>query len=102
VERFEAAYFASHGAPSRAVGNELLFRPIAFVFKKVKKLIGSPSLVGFVEPSDFDPATPASAKPERIRKVGLFPVCWNAKPFGMSIEAVLSQLVASASDPESN
>jgi hypothetical protein len=108
VERFEAAHFANHGEPSRAAGYKLLFRPITFVscvrhtFKKVKKLIASPSMVGFVEPSDFDPATPASLKPERIRKVGLFPVCWNARPFGMSIEAVLDQLVASASDPESN
>jgi hypothetical protein len=108
VERFEAARFASHGEPSRAAGYELLFRPIAFVsgvrhtFKKVKKLIGNPSLVGFMVPSDFDPAPPSSLKPERIWKVGPFPVCWNAKPFGMSIEVVLSQLVASTSDPESN
>jgi hypothetical protein len=108
VERFEAAYFASHGEPSRAASYELLFRPIAFVsgvrhtFKKVKKLIGSSSMVGFIEPSDFDPTTPSSLKPERIRQVGPFTVCWNAKPFGMSIEAVLSQLLASASDPESN
>jgi hypothetical protein len=29
VERFEAAYFANHGEPSRAAGYELLFRPIA-------------------------------------------------------------------------
>jgi hypothetical protein len=108
VERFETAHFASHGEPSRAAIYELLFRPIAFVsglrhtFKKVKKLISSPSLVGFMEQSDFDPATPSSLNLERIRKVGPFKVCWNARPFGMSIEAVLSQLVASASDPENN
>jgi hypothetical protein len=108
VERFEAAYFANHGEPSKAASYELLFRPIAFVsgarhtFKKVKKLIASPSMVGFVEPSDFDPATPSSLKSERIRKAGPFKLCWNARPFGMSIEAVLGQLVASASDPENN
>jgi hypothetical protein len=108
VERFEAAHVARHGEPSRAASYELLFRPLAFVsgvphtFKKVKKLIGSPSMVGFMEPSDFDPAKPSSLNLERIRRVGPFKVCWNAKPFGMSIEAVLSQLLASASDPESN
>ena len=108
VDRFEAAYFARHDKPSRAASYELLFRPLAFVsgvrhtFKKVKKLIGSSSMVGFIEPSDFDPAPPSSLKPERIRQVGPFTVCWNAKPFGMSIEAVLSQLLLSASDPENN
>jgi hypothetical protein len=108
VERFEAAHFANHGEPSRAAGYELLFRPIAFVsgvrhtFKKVKKLIASPSMVGFMEPSDFDPAKPSSLNLERIRRIGPFKVSWNARPFGMSIEPVLSQLVASANDPESN
>jgi hypothetical protein len=108
VERFEAAHFASHGELSRAAGYELLFRPIAFMsgvrhtFKKVKKLIASPSLVGFMEPSDFDPAKPSSLNLERIRRIGPFKVCWNARPFGMSIEAVLSQLTESTNDPESN
>ena len=108
VERFEAAYFANHGEPSRAAWYDLLFRPIAFVsgvrhtFEKVKKLIGNPSMVGFMEPSDFDPAKPSSLNLERIRRVGPFKVSWNARPFGMSIEAVLGQLVASANDPESN
>jgi hypothetical protein len=93
---------------SKAAGYELLFRPIAFVsgvrhtFKKVKKLIASPSMVGFMEPSDFDPAKPSSLSLERIRRIGPFKVSWNARPFGMSIEAVLSQLVASASDRASN
>jgi hypothetical protein len=108
VDRFEAAYFASHGEPSKAASYELLFRPIAFVsgvrhtFKKVKKLIDNSSMVGLVEPSDFDPATPSSLKLERIRRVGPFKLCWNGRPFGFDIEAVLSQLVASASGPESN
>jgi hypothetical protein len=108
VERFEAAYLASHDEPSRAASYELLFRPLAFVsdvrhtFKKVKKMIGSTSMVGFVEPSDFDPATPSSLNAEHIQRVGPFNVCWNAKPFDMSIEAVLSQLLAAASDPENN
>src|SRR5262249_41830818 len=31
VERFEAAYFANHGEPSKASNHELLFRPLAFV-----------------------------------------------------------------------
>jgi hypothetical protein len=108
VKRFEAAYFASHGEPSKATGYELLFRPLAFAsgvrhtFKKVKKLIGSPSMVGFMEPRDFDPAKPSSLNLERIRQAGPFKVCRNARPFGISVEAVLSRLVASASDPESN
>jgi hypothetical protein len=108
VERFEAGHFANHGEPSRAASYELLFRPIAFVsgirhtFKKVNKLIGSTSVIGFMEPGDFDPAKPSSLNLERIRRVGPFKVCWNARPFGMSIEAVLSQLVASASGPENN
>jgi len=64
VERFEAAYFASHGKSSSAASYDLLWRLLAFVsgvrhtFKKVKKMIGSRSMVGFIEPSDFDPATP--------------------------------------------
>jgi len=41
-------------------------------------------------------------KPGRILQVGPFTVCWNAKPFGMIIEVVLSQILASASDPENN
>jgi hypothetical protein len=108
VERFEAAYFANHGEPSRAAGYELLFRPIAFVsgirhtLKRVKKLIASSSLVGFMEPSDFDPATPSSLNLDHIHRVGPFQVCWDGRPFGMSIETILSQLVASASDTESN
>jgi hypothetical protein len=103
VERFEAAHFASHGEPSRAAGYELLFRPIAFVsgvrhtFKKVKKLIASPSMVGFMEPSDFDPAAPASLDLDRIRRVGPFKVSWNAKPFGMNINPVINELVGSDS-----
>ena len=44
----------------------------------------------------------ASLKPGRILQVGPFTVCWNAKPFGMIIEVVLSQILASASDPENN
>jgi hypothetical protein len=108
VDRFEAAHLVRNGQPSKAAGYELLFRPIAFVsgvhhtFKRVKKLIAGQSVVGFMEPCDFDPTTPSSLKPERILQVGPFMVCWDAKPFGMSIEAVLSQLVASASAPESN
>lgn len=108
VERFEVAHLARYGEPSRAASYELLFRPIAFVssvrhtFKKVKKLIGNSSIVGFMEPNDFDPASPAALNLDRIRRVGPFKVCWNARPFGMSIEAVLRQLAASASDPENN
>lgn len=101
VERFEAAYFANYGEPSKAASYELLFWPIAFVsgvrhtFKKVKKLIGNTSMIGFVEPSDFDPTKPSSLNTERIRRVGPFPVHRNARPFGFSIEAVLSQLLHS-------
>src|SRR5262245_34419169 len=108
VERFEAAYFASHGELSRAAGYVLLFRPIAFMsgvrhtFKKVKKLIGRISMVGFMEPSDFDPATPASLHLDRIRRVGPFPVCWNAKPFGYDIKPIIEKLVHDASQPEAN
>ena len=106
VDRFEVAYFASHGELSRAASYELLFRPIAFVsgvrhtFKKVKKLIGTESVVGFLEASDFDPATPSLLKSERIRRVGPFNVCWNAKPFGINVEPIIRQFLPSASDPE--
>jgi hypothetical protein len=108
VERFEAAHFASCGQRLRVTALDWLFRPISFVsgvrhaFKRVKKLIGSPSMVGFMEPGDFDPAVPASLDLDRIRRVGPFPVCWDARPFGFDIEAVLSQLFGSASDPGSN
>jgi hypothetical protein len=52
VERFEAAYFANSGEPSRAASYELLFRPITF---------------GFIEPGDFDPATLSSRNLDCIR-----------------------------------
>jgi hypothetical protein len=108
VERFEAAYFANHGEMSRAAGYVLLFRPIAFVsgarhtFKKVKKLIGRTPMVGFMEPSDFDPGKPSSLDLDCIRRVGPFPVCWNAKPFGYSINQIVEKLVRDASEPEAN
>jgi hypothetical protein len=108
VERFEAAYFANHGEPSRAASYELLFRPIAFVsstdhtFGRVRKLLAGSSLAGFLEPSDFDPAAPASLGLDRIRQVGPFPVCWNAKPFGYSINQIVERLVRHASEPESH
>ena len=66
------------------------------------KLIGSPSMVGFVEPSDFDPATPSSLNPECLRQVGPFKVCWDAKPFGYSINRLVEGLVRDASEPETN
>jgi hypothetical protein len=108
VERFEAAYFANHGEPSKAAEYELLFRPLAFVsgpshtFKKVKKLIGSPSMVGFMEPSDFDPGKPSSLDLDCIRRVGQFPVCWNEKPISYSIKPIIEKLVQDASGPEAN
>jgi hypothetical protein len=108
VERFEAAHFVHHGDLSNAEGYELLCRPLAFVsgvhhtFKKVKKLIGRTSIVGFVESSDFNPGKPSSLDLDRIRRVGPFPVCWNAKPFGYSIKQIVEKLVHDASEPETN
>jgi hypothetical protein len=108
VERFEAAHFASHGDVSKAASYELLFRPIAFVsstghtFGRVRKLLAGSSMVGFMEPGDFDPAAPASLDLDRIRRVGPFPVCWDATPFGFDVTAVLIQLTESAGDPEAN
>jgi hypothetical protein len=101
VERFEAAHIANHGQPSKAAEYELLFRPIAFVsgvrhiYKRVRKLIGNPSMVGFAEPSDCDAATPASLNQGRIRRVGPFQVCWNVKPVGFDATPVLTQLAES-------
>ena len=108
VERFEAAYFANHCEPSKAAGYVLLFRPLAFVsgprhtFGRVKKLIADPSYLGFLNPSEFDPATPSSLDLDYIRRVGPFPVCWDAKPFGYSINRLVEGLVRDASEPETN
>jgi hypothetical protein len=66
-------------------------------FERVKTLIGSPSMVGFTEPSDFDPAAPASLDLDRIRHVVSFPVCWDARPFGMDIGPIINELVGSDS-----
>jgi hypothetical protein len=108
VERFEAAHFASHGGPSKAASYELLCRLIAFVsttghtFGRVRKLLAVSSMVGFMEPGDFDPAAPASLDLDRIRRVGPFPVCWDATPFGFDVAPVLIQLTEAAGDPEGN
>jgi hypothetical protein len=108
VERFEAAYHANHGEPSKAAGYVLLFRPIAFVsgvrhtFKRVKKLLGRTSMVGFMESNDFDPGKPSLLDLDCILRVGPFPVCWNAKPLGYSINQIVEKLVHDASDPESH
>ena len=45
-----------------------------------------------MEPSDFDPAAPASLDLDRIRRVGPVPVCWDATPFGFDVSAILLQL----------
>jgi hypothetical protein len=108
VERFEAAHFVHYGDLSNAEGYELLCRPLAFIsgprhtFGRVKKLIADPCCLGFMEPSDFDPATPASLHPECIRRVGPFPVCWNELPFGYYIKPIIEKLVHDASEPETN
>ena len=60
-------------------------------------MIGSTSMVGFVEPSDFDPATPYSLKMQRIRRVGLFKVYRNARKFGIEINSIINELVGSYS-----
>jgi hypothetical protein len=108
VERFEAAHLVRHGELSKAASYELLFRPIAFVsntghtFGRVRKLLARSSMAGFVEPGDFDPAAPTSLDLDRIRRVGPFPVCWDATPFGFEVTAILIQLTESAGDPEGN
>jgi hypothetical protein len=108
VERFEAAHFIHYGDLSNAEGYELLCRPLAFVsgpnhtFGRVKKLIADPSYLGFLEPDEFDPATPASLNLDRIRRVGPFPVCWSEKPFSCSIKPLIGELVRDASEPEAN
>jgi hypothetical protein len=108
VERFEAAYFVYHGEPSKAASHMLLFRPITFVsgprhtFGRVKKLIADPSYLGFLEPDEFDPATPTSLDLDNIRRVGPFPVCWDARPFGYDIKPIIENLVQDASEPEAN
>ena len=108
VERFETAHFVRHGEVSKAASYELLFRPIAFLsgvrhtFKRVKTLIGSPSMVGFMKPSDFDSAKPSSLNLDCIRRVGPFPVSWRAKPFGYSVNQIVERLVRDASEPESH
>ena len=89
-------------------GYELLCRPLAFIsehrhtFGRVKKLIADPCYLGFMEPSDFDPGKPSSLDLDCIRRVGPFPVCWNAKPFGYSINELVEKLVHDASEPEAN
>jgi hypothetical protein len=108
VERFEVAYFVYHGETSKATGYELLFRPIAFVsgprhtFGRVKKLIADPCYLGFLEPDEFDPATPSSLNLDRICRVGPFTVCWNEKPFSYSIKPIMEKLVQDAGEPEAN
>jgi hypothetical protein len=108
VERFKAAHFVHHGDLSNAEGYELLCRPLAFVsgprhtFGRIKKLIADPSFLGFLEPDDFDPATPTSLNLDRIRRVGPFPVCWNEKPFNYSLKPIIRKLVRDASEPEAN
>jgi hypothetical protein len=108
VDRFEAAHLVRYGDVSKAAGYELVFRPIAFVsnprhtFGRVKALIGSTTMVGFMEPSDFTPAAPASMDLTRIHRVGPFRVCWDAKPFGFDIDTIVEQLVASDEQSESN
>jgi hypothetical protein len=61
--------------------------------KRVKKLIAGSSMAGFREPSDFDPTKPSSLDLDRIRRVGPFKVCRNAKPFGMTIDSLINELV---------
>ena len=108
VERFEAAHFIHHGDLSNAESYELLCRPLAFVsgprhtFGRVKKLIADPCCLGFLEPDDFDTATPMSLNLDRIRRVGPFPVCWKEQPFGYDIKPIIEKLVREASEPEAN
>lgn len=108
VERFEAAHFVHHGDLSNAEGYELLCRPLALVsgpahtFGRIKKLIADPCYLGFLEPDDFDPATPPSLDLDHIRRLGPFPVCWNEKPFGYDIKPITEKLVRDASDAEAN
>jgi hypothetical protein len=108
VERFEAAHFIHYGDLSNAEGYELLCRPLVFVsgprhtFGQVKKLIADPCYLGFLEPSEFDPATPKALNLDRIRRVGPFPVCWKAQPFGYDIKPMIEKLMRDASEPEAN
>ena len=67
-----------------------------------KKLIADPCCLGFLEPDDFDTATPSSLNLDRICRVGPFPVCWNDKPFSYSIQPIIEKLVHDASEPEAN
>jgi len=104
VERFEAAHLIVHGQATNAAGHDIIFRPLTFVsgpkhtFGRIKAMIPDSAIVGFVEPSDFDHQTPGKLTPDAIRRVGPFPVCWNAKPFSFDVSGLIDGLLRGAVD----
>jgi hypothetical protein len=104
VERFEVAHLIVHGDMSTADGYEIIFRPLTFVsglnhtFGRVKAMIPTTAIVGFVEPSEFDPHAPEKLSPDAIRRVGPFPVCWDSKPFAFDVSGILDGLIRAAAE----
>jgi hypothetical protein len=102
VQRFELAHLIAHRDTSNADDYEIVFRPLTFVsglnhtLHRVEAMIPMTTMVGFVEPNQFDPQAPERFAADAIRLVGPFPVCRDSQPFGFSVSGMLEELIREA------
>jgi len=105
VERFRSNHAASMAGAAEHEGYGLLFEPVAFVserphtFGQVRSLIAEPSLVGFLDSTDFDPTRNPALALERVVYVGPVRLCWDGRPFGFDIEPLVVQWLGAATGP---